>query len=368
MSVKNIIDYPITDSVFITVFSERASTTMSLSRGGTVVFEGKYVATEFSNKSKSFKNHELLGYIGKSNFEAKAKKFLDSIKYEYNGAATDTIVDYLKSQNYPFSDNHNIWVIVPKPDKKPTGNKFVITFERLPNETFEKRKFVDYDLDVYMTKIDSKTKKVVFRVDIPEHIYNMCMKNPDLDNRLSLKYIESENLSDLHSKMSDYANLSSHVSELLKASEMYKKKICIVFNSKETTERDSYYFAYLGQRISTNFGWYIAYEYETKDFSGRPKKEYFTWKKNMSTGTTIGEFRGYTGVVDFEKKGIKTHIHTKPPGVIVDWTQEREDFLTALENKFRNLSENLNEFLADLDDDKIEKLITSSMGNKLLNS
>jgi hypothetical protein len=196
----------------------------------------------------------------------------------------------------------------------------------------------------------------------------MCMKNPDLDNRLSLKYIESENLSDLHSKMSDYANLSSHVSELLKASEMYKKKICIVFNSKETTERDSYYFAYLGQRISTNFGWYIAYEYETKDFSGRPKKEYFTWKKNMSTGTTIGEFRGYTGVVDFEKKGIKTHIHTKPPGVIVDWTQEREDFLTALENKFRNLSENLNEFLADLDDDKIEKLITSSMGNKLLNS
>jgi hypothetical protein len=66
---KNIIDYPLTDSVFMTVFSENKNTVMSLSRSGTMVFGGKYVATEFSNMRKQFNNHELLGYIGKPTYQ-----------------------------------------------------------------------------------------------------------------------------------------------------------------------------------------------------------------------------------------------------------------------------------------------------------
>jgi hypothetical protein len=97
-------------------------------------------------------------------------------------------------------------------------------------------------------------------------------------------------------------------------------------------------------------------------------KKYFTWKKNMANGTTIGEFREFKGVVDLEVKGIKSHLGTRPQGVLIEWTQEREEFLFALENKFRNLSDNLNEFLSDLNNEKIDKLISSSFASKLLNS
>lgn len=60
MSAKNIIDYPITSSVFLTVFTSNKSYTYSLSKDGTVVFNAKYVETDFSNKRKYYKNHELL--------------------------------------------------------------------------------------------------------------------------------------------------------------------------------------------------------------------------------------------------------------------------------------------------------------------
>lgn len=365
MSAKNIIDYPITSSVFLTVFYSHKHYTFSLSKTGSIVYNSKYLATEFS--VKSYKNHELLGYIGKPTFEKKAAKFLESIDYDYSGTATDAIIDYLRSQDYPFVDDCQIWVIVPKPHKKPTGDKFTITFEWLPTEDFNRHKHQNLDLDVYMTKINSDTKKVLFRVDIPDYIYNKCMENPDIENRLELKYIESENLSELHSKMGEYGNMAERVDELLKASETYKKKIGIVFRTGETSERDSFNFSYLGQKINVTFSWYIAYEYE-KSGIDRKVKAYFTWKKNMGSGTHIGEYRGYTGIVDFEKKGIKSHIHTTPPGVLIDWTQEREDFLVSLEEKFRNLSSNLNEFLSDLDNEKLDKLISSASANKLLNS
>jgi hypothetical protein len=55
----------------------------------------------------------------------------------------------------------------------------------------------------------------------------------------------------------------------------------------------------------------------------------------------------------------------KPEGVLIEWTQEREDFLTLLEQKFRNLSSNLNEFLSDLNEDKLDLLIGSSSLNLL---
>lgn len=364
---KNIIDYPITDSIFITVFSERKSNTISLSRSGTVVFNGNYVDTEFSNNKKSFRNHELLGCLGTPVFEKKAKKFLDSIKYDYDSSAEQALLEYLNGQGYPFSEDCNIWIIIPKSDKKPTGDKFTNIFDGLPTEDYKKNATQNLELTVYMTKIDSNTKRILFRVDIPDYIYNKCMENPDIENRLSLKYIESENLSTLHSEMSDYANKACHVHDLLTSSEKNKKKIGVVFDSGNSLERDSFNFAYLGKRTNITFRWYIVYEYEKSSFFSN-EKCYFTWKKNMGAGTTIGAFREYKGVVDFENKGIKSHLSSKPQGVLLDWTQEREDFLIALEEKFRNLSSNLNEFLSDLDNQKIDNLISSSSVTKFLNS
>ena len=50
---------------------------------------------------------------------------------------------------------------------------------------------------------------------------------------------------------------------------------------------------------------------------------------------------------------------------MISWTQEREDFLQNLEMRFKALSDMLNGFLSDMDDDKLDKLIAGA-GQKLL--
>jgi hypothetical protein len=50
---------------------------------------------------------------------------------------------------------------------------------------------------------------------------------------------------------------------------------------------------------------------------------------------------------------------------IIKWTQEREDFLTTIEINFKKLSDNLNDYLSDLDDNKLDLLIANN--TKLLN-
>jgi hypothetical protein len=49
----------------------------------------------------------------------------------------------------------------------------------------------------------------------------------------------------------------------------------------------------------------------------------------------------------------------------MEWTQEREDFLDMIEINFKKLSDNLNDYLKDLDGDKLDLLISN--GTKLLN-
>jgi len=49
----------------------------------------------------------------------------------------------------------------------------------------------------------------------------------------------------------------------------------------------------------------------------------------------------------------------------MDWIQEREDFLSKVEMNFKKLSDSLNEYLTDLDGDKLDLLISKE--TKLLN-
>ena len=46
--------------------------------------------------------------------------------------------------------------------------------------------------------------------------------------------------------------------------------------------------------------------------------------------------------------------------MVISWTQQREDFLIQLEEKFRSLSVNLNSFLSELDEDKLQSLIENA--------
>jgi hypothetical protein len=365
--VVNIEEIPLKDGIIITVFQSSPKSEIGISRDGTVISQKHFVQSEFSNARKIYRNHQLLGNFHQEKFSDKLEKFLLKIGYPLDpgSSAVSTLSKYLEAQGYPINSDPNLttWVIVPKPDKAPTGASFKNVF-RLVSEEFIHSSFKDYELDVYMTKITPETKEIKFRVDIPPHIYNKCMEDNDVENRPQTKYIESNALSHLHSEMQGYSSQALVISDLVRDSQKSRKMIGIVFNSSESPVRDSYNFSYLGQKINTTFNWFLIYEFDNSHSLGASKK-YYTWKKVISKNSSIKKYGDFDGIVDLESKGEKSYLTGKPEGVLIEWTQEREDFLTLLEQKFRNLSTNLNDFLSNLDEKKLDLLIGSSSLNLL---
>jgi hypothetical protein len=360
--------FPIKPSVIITVF--KGYEKYSLTSDGTVCY-GDAVVSEFSNKRLRLSNHTL-HQVGTEITTKKLSSFCkeNNIESEKVGAETgeDILLDFLFKQGYDLTLNQTnnlrrvekLFVILPKPYKKPKGKPFKNFFE-VCAESFDYGSDLKVELDVYMTPITSEVKNIKFRVDIPDYIYNKCMENNDVERQPKLKYIESESLSFIHSTMSEYSSMAVSVFQEQKSSEKYIKKIVIDFNSHESAERDNYNFAYTGQKISTKFNWFIVYEYTSNGLLGGTR--YFTFLKKESKFSSVSPKHGLqqdeNGLVDLSLVNGKCYLN-KPSGVIIDWTQEREDFFKEIENNFRKLSSNLNHFLSDLDSDKVDLLINNS--------
>lgn len=365
---RDIAKFPIKPSVIITVFKGVPQYTFRNSRSGDIC-DGDFIVTEFSNRDYRFPNHSLLE-VGKESSTKKLTAFFkeNNINGEFeNATGTDILLDFLNKQGYDWADlktimkrKDKLYIVIPKTYKKPKGDSFKNTFD-VCSESFAYGS-IKVELDVYMTPISLDIKSIKFRVDIPNYIYEKCMENTDVENQPKTQYIENENLSILHSEIQRYSSMARSIYQEQKASEKYKKKIVIQFHSKETSERDSYNFAYTGQKISTNFNWFTIYEFNKID-SLMVKIGYFTFLKKESSFSSIRKKHNFepdiNGVVDLKNVNGKCYL-SKPSGVIIDWTQEREDFFNGIENNFRKLSENLNNFLSDLDSEKVDLLIKNS--------
>jgi hypothetical protein len=359
--------FPIKPSVIITVF--KGYEKYSLTSDGTVCQGGKYVVSEFANRRLGLSNHTL-HEVGTETTTKKLSSFFkeNNIESEKDDATgEDILLDFLLKQGYDLTlikgniRSEKLYVILPKNYKKPKGESFKNFFD-VCSESFNYGSYVKIELDVYMTPITNQVKNILFRVDIPDYIYNKCIENNNVEIQPKLRYIESESLSYIHSKMSEYSSMAISVFQEQKSSENYIKKIVIDFKSSETAERDNYNFAYTGQKILTKFNWFIVYEYtNTNEIMGGSK--YFTFLKKESNFSSVSPKHGLQknekGLVDLSLVNGKCYL-SKPSGVIIDWTQEREDFFTEIENNFRKLSSNLNHFLSDLDSEKVDLLISNS--------
>jgi hypothetical protein len=362
--------FPIKPSVIITIF--KGNRNYSLSKDGTILFDGKYVENDFSRNQYDFRYHELFE-VGKDSTEKKLNSFFKQNKIESefdNDSSEEILFRFLEKQGYNISlkksenlygVNERLFVVIPKSYKKAKGSSFKNIFN-ICSESFKYGDDIDIELDVFMTPITANVKNIIFRVDIPDYIYNKCLENNNVAIQPKLKYIESNSLSTLHSKMSEYSSMAVSVYQEQKSSEKYIKKIVIDFSSHETSERDSFNFAYTGQRIFTKFNWYIVYEYSSNGLMGG--KSYFTFLKKESNFSSVKPTHGLTkdenGLIDLSKVNGKCYLQSKPSGVIIDWTQERENFFNEIENNFRKLSMNLNHFLSDLDSEKVDLLINNS--------
>jgi hypothetical protein len=358
--------FPILPSVIITVFKSVEKMRID----STNVCYGDCIDTEFSNTRISLFEQKIL-CLNNESHENKLKKFLKEINFEYdkNLSVFQVMENYLKEQGYDTNLNQNrymasekIWIIYPDSFKKLSGEKIRIQFSLPPENLKKYQPYKVEELDVFMTKITPEVKSIKFSVYIPDYIYNKCMENTDIDIRPKLRYIESESLSSLHNQIATYSDLAINTQHLQESSEKYKKKIAIIFNSNEEATRDNYNHAYTGQSISVNFRYYVVNEFGQDSLSHN--YDYFTFKKRISINDKIRqpELKIETTLpyIDLESKNQKVYFYGRPSGTLIDWTEEREKFCQELESKFRNLSNNLNQFLKDLDSEKLDNLIQNN--------
>lgn len=360
MKNKDIKIYPITASTLITVFRGSPNLKYKLSNGHVCI--GNHYDNDFLNLRLNFDEHILIGNLESDKIENRLTKFFKEIKFnQTKNTAKETLIDYLNSQNYNTETNVNdtIWVIIPKVYKEPKGDYFLNIFTNLNTPNFNYGEYQDLELKVYMTPITPKIKNITFRVDIPDYIYNKCMEDVNIENRPKLRYIESVSLSTLHVTLSEYNNQAFNIENRKRESEKCFKKLVIIFNANESSQRDTFNHAYMGQKLSTNFQYFEVYEF--RESNGQ--LSYFSYNK-LGTMGSIGK---NLTISNHQNDGQKSYFHSKPNGIIIDWSQEREDFLKTLEEQFRQLKTNLNTFLSNLDNEKIDMLITNSTLSKLLN-
>jgi hypothetical protein len=352
---------PLTDSYFITLFEGGSHTSYGISTSGQVTQDnGKYLETNFMNKREKFSNHKMFGKVSELT-EEKAVSVLESagldtpyINYADRTKTFDSALDSLKSfisENWDRPEKET-WMIIPKPSKQLKGKKMLMEFEvGAPdfghgNSTME--------LEVFMSPITKTSKSLKFSMRIPKFLYDKCMTDSNIKERPTQDYIEYDTIASLHSAIGRYVSHAHNIWELDKKAKEAKKVICINFTSTERSERDEWNHAYTGQSIDTSFNFFVAYHAGERASLSFHSGEMFSFKKIQSgNGTTE---KGIKGIIDSELEGKRNWIRSRPQ-VIIDWTQEREDFLNQLEEKFRSLSVNLNSFLKDLNEEKLENLI-----------
>lgn len=343
-----------------------------------IVFEGKYsdnysvgsvgvhanhaMVTEFMNMKHlrvDSNTHKMLGNISSID-DRRCKIAFDEARYVGNQYPDFTnpdgnkffsplasIKSYLQAEGWTYPLDKT-WIIIPKPSKKLNGYHIDIEFE-ICIEDFSPHKYQKVLLPVYMTKIKSDTKDVEFNVEIPDFLYDFMVNHPEMEKRPKSKIITSGGFGYLHTALTnlshDATSLVEHDKELAKA----KKIILVQFESAQKNVRDNFHFGYKGKETDISFNYFIGYQMPATFFASG--KDVYV-DKRWETGKGFLPVKGRYIPVGHNHK-------------IIEWTQEREDFLQTLEERFKSLSDKLNEFLSDMDGDKLDKLVAGG-GQKLL--
>lgn len=181
------------------------------------------------------------------------------------------------------------------------------------------------------------------------------------------------------------SNLQSYISSLTQfitdkhsiETETMKKKIFISFKHSDVHTTNGLNGAYTGKAIQQSFKYFTGYEVTTSKFSGissvlsedgfrgrEIKKQYISKICYASPNASIR--KNDTGFK--EKEDLFLPLPSQYQSVnsfeseysIIDWIEEREEFCKKIQEKFIKVNEELDGFLKNLDDDKMEMLMTGS--------
>jgi hypothetical protein len=253
-------------------------------------------------------------------------------------------------------------------------------------------------ISVNMTDINETTSIVEYWMSIPKYLFDAVkdtmpqfMVTPIQRKGNQKNYepfkqqIKSVNITDLRNIILSVSNAA--ISNEVFTKYTATKVICIKFSSKTTEERTDWNFADAGLRTGINFQYFVAYKKgENADYylrSDAQKKSDARFKNIYGVDTSDlfkpeeDKYRYYSRKTNYTNQsscvkndtcGMEVNnffLHHFPTDVagfeaqytIIKWTQEREDYFEMLQKRFILMSEQLNEFLKDLDEDKVNLLI-----------
>jgi hypothetical protein len=146
-----------------------------------------------------------------------------------------------------------------------------------------------------------------------------------------------------------------------------KKKLFISFNHSDTHTTNGLNCAYTGKQISQSFKYFTGYEVITSKFSCLnkvEKKQYISKIFYSAPGSALR--KNDTGFQEKEdlflqlKRYNQSDLSFEDEYSIIDWTEERENFCKKIQEKFIKVNAELDIFLKNIDNDKMEILMTDS--------
>lgn len=356
----NIVNIPVSNSFIITTFIGFTNEKYGVSRNGSVITGGVYLETDFSNSNYMFNSHEMFGKHSELN-EKKASKIFDRagilppfLDYTDRSKTVDTALESLMTMLKAYKclpeENQSrlsTYLIVPKQSIKISGKKFEIDRNTLIGYEGKQRFFETIKQEIYMKPINLKSQDSNFKAYIPEYIYELSMTHPEESKRPLKNYVESNSISGVLSEINHIESLCVEIIETEYESLHAKKYLCINHSFSDSKNIDSHSHAYCGQKLGIYFNWFSAFEMTS------------TSQRNMFTN-----LKYYSGVgsTDKGRKGVVFDSAQKcwlsqSPNVKILYTEEREQKLQAIEQGFRNMVTQLQDFFSQLNEDNIDKML-----------
>ena len=230
-----------------------------------------------------------------------------------------------------------------------------------------------------------------YMVDIPDHIYNGLVdtsvdymsKEGFKKYKEEHKYEASANLKDSYFKKSlrslmvssligSLEELSYKLNSRIKIETLQRtKKIFVRFKSSSVHTKCNWTGGYMGKDVNNEFQFFIGYEVMEKPSLMHPTMvaKYYTLIRHAE-GTFAHKSTNFMEGTKLEPLHMDTSTARENflrTYQIIDWTQERENFLRNIEQKIIDLNTKLSNYLSNMDATKLDALIsTHSDTQKLL--
>lgn len=264
---------------------------------------------------------------------------------------------------------------VPTPDLKKWETKMLNVEMKIP-DTLEVSGDIEYSVVIPDFMFD-ELADTEYQFKTKHDINNRADRISGLfsERTLTRKFQKTQNSKLISSLQSYISGLTTFINDRHSVeTATMTKKIFISFNHSDSHTRNDLNAAYTGRRISQGFQFFIGYEVMTAKFSGldrEVKKQYISKIYYAADG---GSMRKHdTGFKEKEDLFLVLTNHGESVESfesrysIIDWTEEREAFCKKIQDMFVKVNTELEDFLKNIDNNKIDALMSGN-GLKFLNA